>query len=184
MAKENDESGTDSMDWLLGCQVMPWFQAHGLEMGLSEEGRACLPTILDSVAAAGFTAFEVVAPAVPIEEPQALLDKMSALPLRFAGGHVWGPFWQPHASAAIPAVIATASQLKSLGCESLVVTMAPFITADADATTLAVAAENLCELGRACFNECGMPVVYHNHATEMANNAAVSTRLCKRVLQK
>ena len=158
--------------WPLGCQLMPWFQARGLEWGMTEEGHASLPDILDQVSIAGFTGFEVLAVAVPIDRPDAFVHKMTKLQLNFAGAHIFEPLWQSNGGASIPTAATTACRFKAIGCENLVVSMYPPLPSDGDTGMIRRAARHLCELGRACRDECGLPVVFHNHDQEIADNAA------------
>ena len=159
-------------NWPLGCQVGSCFRARGLESGASQEGHASLPGILGQVAAAGFIGFEVVALAVPIDSPDALVHKMAVLKLRFAGAHIAEPLWQSNVEASISAAAATASRFKVIGCEHLVVSMAPSLPPEADTGMIRQVAANLYKLGHACRDGSGLPEVFHNHGREMANNAA------------
>jgi sugar phosphate isomerase/epimerase len=142
---------------------LPWFQARGLGFGASDEGRACLPDILAEVAQVGFTGFEVLAPAVPIDTPHTMTDTMARLGLRFAGAHTGAPSWMPEAGARIPDTVDTARRLRAVGCQRLIVSMYPFIPADADAAMLRRVASQLRELGCACRDDVGIPVAFHNH---------------------
>ena len=175
-----DQTTPHRTTWPVGCQVMPWFQARGLDMGMNDEGRASLPGILDQVAAAGFVGFEVVGASVPVDTPDTFVHTMATLELRFAGAHIGEPWWRPDARASIRANVDAVARLKALGCERVIVSNFPFMPADADAVMIRQAADHLQELGRACRDECGLPVAFHNHAPEIANNAACIEAIVER----
>jgi sugar phosphate isomerase/epimerase len=164
------------MGWPLGCQVMPWLQAQGLALG--EASRDALPDIIRSVAAIGFRGFETLMPNLPLDEPGPLLETMAASGgIRLAAAHAAGAWWDPAAAGRIAELVAQARALRLLGCDRLVVSLFPRPDAGPTAEHIACAVRALGRLGRACREEAGVAIGFHNHPWEMTNDARVIAAL-------
>ena len=152
--------------WLPGCQARPWLQTLG-----REELALRLPEVMACIADIGFKGFETALNVLPLDEPQAFREATArANGLILTGAHTGGRWWDPHSPATVASVVGLAKRLPALGCERLVVSMAP---PPVGGTTddLVYATRTLDELGRACREEAGVSVVFHNHAVEMASDA-------------
>ena len=151
---------------LIGCQARPWLQTLG-----RDELAHRLPDVMAHIADIGFRGFETALNVLPLHEPLAFRDATArANGLILVGAHTGGRWWDPHSTATVASVVALAKQLPALGCQRLVVSMAPPPVESANAD-LNHATRTLDQLGRACREEAGVSVVFHNHAAELADDA-------------
>ncbi len=157
--------------WPLGCQTRPWLQRWGAA-GLA----ARLPEVMRDLAAVGYAAFEVRISCLPLDDPaQFVAMREAAGGITLAGVHVVGEFWREGSAAAIPAIAADAARLPALGCDRVVVSVAP-MPVPLSEPDLRRLTENLGALGRA-LRAVGVRLAYHNHAAEIAGDARVLAAL-------
>lgn len=151
---------------LMGCQARPWLQTLG-----RDELAHRLPEVMAHIAELGFGGFETNVNVLPLDEPQAFQEATAtANGLNLVGAHTGGRWWDPQSTATVASVVTLAKQLPALGCQRLVVSMAPPPVESANAD-LKHATRTIDQLGRACREEAGVSVVFHNHAAELAGDA-------------
>lgn len=164
----------DAGRWALGCQARPWMLAWG------ETFTERLPEVMARIAVIGFTGFETRLDRLPLNDPDQFAEATArANGLTLCGAHVGGKWWAPEGAERIPAIVAQARRLPALGCRRLVVSMAP-LPPEESGVHLARLVDTLNHLGRACREAAGVEIVFHNHASELADDARVPRVLVER----
>ena len=158
-------SNTSDNTWPVGCQLRPWLQTLG-----TEELARRLPQVMVQIAEMGFIGFETNIACLPLAQPRAFRDAAArANNLILAAAHTGGRWWDPANEATLPSVVAMAKRLPDLGCQRLALSM----TRTPTAAYVKHAALTLAYLGKACRQEAGVKVVFHNHAAELEEDARV-----------
>ncbi|MDQ3656049.1 MAG: sugar phosphate isomerase/epimerase, partial [Chloroflexota bacterium] len=162
-----DGRGGQGGGWALGYQLRPWLQTWG-----REELTARLPEVMSTVAGHGFAGFETQLGCLPLDDPAAWREASTrANDIAICATHSGGRWGDPDAEALISPLVERVAWLPELGCSRLAVSMG--LAEDAADDELARAVERLGQLGRACREQAGVSVVFHNHGRELADDARI-----------
>lgn len=173
MSDQHPSPGTSG--WPIGAQARPWLQSWG-----AEDFAARLGDVMAQIATIGFAGFETALKVLPLDEPEAFLEKAAAAGgIVLCGAHAGGRWWDPSAAETVGSLAAQAARLPALGCNRIEVSMqaAPHALTDEQ---LQVMAENLTRLGQACRAAGDVRVAFHNHASELADDARVIAAIVER----
>lgn len=163
--------------WPLGCQARPWLQAWG-----REAFAARLPDAMAAIAAIGYHGFETALTVLPLDDPQSFREAAArANDLVLCGAHAGGRWWDEAGAEGIAPIVEGVRRLPALGCQQLIVSMQPLPPGQAvtDAQLDRLTA-NLSQLGHACREAAGVRVAFHNHASELADDARIIAAIVER----